>query len=153
MNIRLAKSDDLKIIQDLNHELFILDNEHFEDLNVGWSYSEEAEGYFRNLIEGVSGACWVAEAGNEIVGYLAGSFREQGGVYKGMRAELDNMFIKESFRRQMVGSSLVDSFMRWCVSHNVEYVFVTAYSPNTRALAFYAKNKFESYSETLCKKL
>lgn len=49
--IRLAKSEDLKHVQDLNHQLFLSDVQHFDDLNTNWPY-EEGEKYFRDRIAG-----------------------------------------------------------------------------------------------------
>lgn len=153
MIIRKAQENELKIVQDLNHELFIYDSKHFDDLNLHWPYEAEGENYFRGVISGDLGICYVAEVDGEIIGYLAGRVLPESQIYTGRRAELDNMFVKESYRGRQVGGALVDNFFVWCKDNKVTYVMVNAYSPNTKAIEFYKRKGFEMYSKTLWKKL
>lgn len=153
VTIRLARSGELEIIQDLNHALFVSDNRHFGELNLNWPYEEQGEVYFKSMISHEAGVCYVAEVSSEVVGYLAGRIRSESKVYPGKRAELDNMFVKEEYRSQGVGGQLVDKFFVWCKGKKADYIFVNAYSPNTQALAFYDKQGFEDYSINLWKKL
>ncbi len=153
VKVRLAKTSELKVVQDLNHELFISDNRHFGELSLNWPYEEQGKTYFQSMISGEAGVCYVAEIAGEIVGYLAGRMRSGSKVYPGKRAELDNMFIMEEYRSQGVGKQLVEEFFKWCKGRGAEYVMVNAYSPNTRALAFYEKQGFENYSVNLWKKI
>lgn len=147
--LRLAREDELKVVQDLNHKLFVHDNKHFNDLNLRWPYEEEGSDYFKNKINGTKGVCFVAEVDGQAVGYLAGRIFDAGGAYLSKRAELDNMFVEEEHRSTGVGSALVNKFKEWCKDKGIEKMFVSAFSPNTRALAFYRKNDFSDYSINL----
>lgn len=147
--IRLARPEELKIVQDLNHELFISDNEHLHDLNVDWPYEPDGEAYFTSLIAGERGVVYVAEQGTAIVGYVAGAVQKPHSGYTGRRAELENMFVSPERRSMGIGAKLVEAFYAWCRQQSVDYVMVTAFSPNTRAIAFYKKQGFEPYSTTL----
>lgn len=44
--IRPAIIDDLKAVQDLNHELFVFDIKSDPLLNINWPYETEGESYF-----------------------------------------------------------------------------------------------------------
>lgn len=147
--IRLAREDELKVVQDLNYKLFVSDNRHFHDLNLRWPYEEKGTEYFKHKIDGTKGVCFVAEKSGKVIGYLAGSTFDAGSAYLAKRAELDNMFVEEEFRSSGIGATLVEEFKNWCKQNQVEKIFVNAFSPNTRAIAFYKKTGFEEYSLTL----
>ena len=85
--VRLAREDELKVVQDLNHALFIHDNAHFGDLNLNWPYQKEGEIYFTNKINGSDGVCFVAEVAGKVVGYLAGRTFDAGTEYLAKRGE------------------------------------------------------------------
>ncbi len=147
--IRQAKPDDLKAVQDLNHQLFISDNRHFNDLNLQWPYEEEGEKFFRTRISGESGVCFVAELDGRVLGYLAGCIRSKSSVYKGVLAELDNMFVEEIHRSQGIGGSLIDTFVDWARQKGAQKMIVDAYSPNVGAIKLYTRKGFEPYSLNL----
>jgi GNAT superfamily N-acetyltransferase len=150
MEIRRASLQDLRALQDLNFNLFLSDNVHFGDLNVNWPYEKDGEAYFRSLADGTYGVCFVAEAEGEVVGYLAGVKQRQHSAYKGVRAELENMCVSDSHRSQGVGAKLVEALKTWCRDEgDVDYLDVTAFSPNTRAIEFYQKQGFVHYSDNL----
>jgi GNAT superfamily N-acetyltransferase len=88
-----------------------------------------------------------------IVGYLAGRMQKQHAAYTGRRSELENMFVKDDYRSSGVGAKLVDAFFEWSRKQGTRYAMVNAFSPNTRAIAFYEKQSFEPYSTTLWKDL
>lgn len=151
--VRLAKPGDLQQVQKLNHDLFLSDSRHFDDLNTNWPY-EEGEQYFRDRIAGKGGACFVAEAKGEIIGYvMVGWSHLNFSAYKGKRAELENICVKEGNRSQGIGAKLVEALYDWCKQNGATHVMVDAYAPNLRAVAFYKSQGFEPYSEVLWHKL
>lgn len=154
MVIRRARPEDLRHVQELNHELFLSDNSHYNDLNVEWPFSEEGEEYFRRRIEGDNGVCAVAEQNGRLIGYLAGGWSHLNfSAYTGKRAELENMCVSEGSRGKGVGEQLAKVFYDWCKSNGANYVMVDAFSPNIRAIKFYERVGFTSYSSVLRKEL
>ena len=151
--IRPARPGELKIVQDLNHELFLSDQRHFGDLNLDWPYQEDGEEYFTQLVNGESGVCYVAEVEGKVIGYAAGGIMYKHSAYNGKRAELENMFVKAEYRSQGIGGKLVDAFFAWAKSQQADMAVVNAFSPNTQAIAFYEHAGFEPYSVYLMKKL
>lgn len=103
----------------------------------------------QSMIDGSKGVCFVAEVEGKVAGYLAGRTFSAGSAYLGSRAELDNMYVEEAFRSSGVGAALVGEFKNWCKQKGVTKMFVSAFSPNTRAIAFYQKNNFKEYSVNL----
>ncbi|MCA9325364.1 GNAT family N-acetyltransferase [Candidatus Saccharibacteria bacterium] len=153
VTVRLARPEELSKVQDLNHELFLSDNRHLADLNTNWPYQEVGKEYFRQMIAGEIGVCFVAEIEGKLVGYLAGCIQRSDTVYRGKRAEVENMFVDEAQRSRGVGSKLIEAFYDWCRQYDVNYVMVTAFTNNDRALSFYQKQGFSDYSTTLWHKL
>jgi len=153
VTIRLAKPEELKQIQDLNHELFLSDDRHFEDLNTDWPY-KEGQDYFRKRIAGTDGVCFVAEQKGLIVGYVASGWSHLNfSAYKGKRAELENICVAEKSRSRGIGAQLVQALYVWCKQNGASHIMVDVYSPNIQAYKFYEKQGFEPYSNTLWHRL
>lgn len=149
VTVRLAKSEELEQVQKLNHQLFLSDARHFDDLNTNWPY-EEGEKYFRDRIAGKGGVCLVAEKDERIVGYVMGGWSHLNfSAYKGKRAELENICVAESERSQGVGAQLVAALLEWCRQNGATHVMVDAYAPNLRAIEFYKAQGFDPYSTVL----
>jgi len=96
LTIRNATIDDLKTIQNLNNELCKYETKnHFDSYIEDWSLGDVSREYFEYMIK--EEFVVIAEIDNHVIGYLAGSTHkdETYSYYKGITAELDNMFIKE----------------------------------------------------------
>ncbi len=139
--IRKANIDELKIVQDLNYELFLFDQKYDDALKMDWPH-KEGEEYFKEKILSEDSLCLVAELDGQVIGYLAAGLAEPYSYRLLKRAELDNMFIKEEFRNQGVGSMLIEEFINWATKIGVDRVFVSAYFFDDHSVSFYKKNKF-----------
>ena len=74
--IRKAKINDLRVIQQLNHELFILEKENYDSTLIeNWPLTDKGSEYFTDMIN--NHYVVVAVLNDEIVGYLAGSINEK----------------------------------------------------------------------------
>ena len=143
ITVRKAKPEDLKSIQDLNHQLFLFDHDRDPQLNTQWPYEREGKDYFSKMIAGEIGVCFVAESDNKVIGYLAGSIKTEVTSYRPIRrTELENMFVVKELRGQGVGTILAKEFIGWSKKQGVEHVFVSAYAGNKDAIKFYEKAGF-----------
>jgi len=154
MLIRTATSEDLYDIIQLNTALFHEDGGQLNiGVNTAWA-SQEGEEYFANYLKKKDAVVFVAQSGDEqIVGYLAGFVKPDATWRPVKSAELDSMFVLKEYRSQGVGTMLVDEFKKWLIPFKVTHVAVTAFTQNERALAFYKKQGFEDFSQTLEMKL
>lgn len=149
--IRRAKEDELKIIQGLNHQLFLHDDQFANQfLNMDWSFEKGGENYFRKRISGEEGVCLVAEVNGKIVGYLAGGIMRPYS-YRTVKkmSELENMLVKEEFRGQKIGEKLFEEFANWSKSQDIERIKVSTASDNLRAIKFYEKVGFMPFAAEL----
>ena len=153
VTVRKAGTEDFDYVQALNHQLFLSDSKHFDDLNTDWPF-EEGERYFKDRLAGKGGACFVAEEDGEIIGYvMAGWSHLNFSAYKGKRAELENICVNEKYRSRGVGAKLVEMLLDWCMQNGATHVMVDAYAPNLKAIKFYKSQGFEPYSEVLWRKV
>lgn len=148
INIRKAKIEELKTVQDLNRDLFASDGPRDKYLNHNWPY-EDGRSYFSKRITDDNSICLVAEIDNEIVGYFAGAVMEVESWRPVKRTELENMFVKEEFRSKGVGAKLVNEFFNWSKTKEVQRSLVVAYVTNEKAIKFYQKMGFDPESVSL----
>lgn len=151
-SVRKATLNDLKSVQDLNHDLFLSDSKHLNDLNTNWPYEAEGENYFRKRVSGEGGVCFVAEIEDLVVGYVAGGWSHMNfSAYKGKRGELENILVKDEHHGSGVGAHLVAALTDWFKKQGAAYIMVDAYTKNENAIAFYQHEGFEPYSVVLWK--
>ena len=150
--IRKATMEDLQEILNLNDGL--LEHEKVYDVDSyvqDCSFSKANIEYFSDLIK--TQFVIVAILKEEIVGYLAGSIYQDDtySFYEGITGEIENMFVREKYRKLGVGTKLLNSFFDWCKRKNVKRCFVTALPDNKNAMEFYKNNGFENSTITMKK--
>lgn len=148
--IRKAKIEELKIIQKLNHQLFLLEEKFDPFLNMNWPFEKAGENFFKNRISGEKGVCFIAEFAGDIVGYLAGGLSDTY-PYRTVKkiVELENTLIKDEFRGQGIGEKLFKKFVDWSRSMGAERIKVKASANNSRAIKFYERIGFAPYTSEL----
>ena len=97
------------------------------------SWSRQA--YEKILQDPRHGCCYVAEADGLVVGFVC--FRVVGG-----EAELLNLAVLPSSRRQGVGSRLLDQTLREAASRGATRIFLEVRETNQPALKFYQRYSF-----------
>src|ERR1019366_3068235 len=138
VKIRKAEINDLKVIQNLNHKLFLWDYGCDQTLNTDWPYQEAGVNYFEKKISGELSVCFVAEQDGHIVGYLIGHVDKK--IDKAdtiLRCELENIYIDEAARSEGVGRLLVQELTKWCKEKGAQSMFVSVYYHNDNAVSFY----------------
>jgi ribosomal protein S18 acetylase RimI-like enzyme len=150
--VRPAKENELKVVQDLNHDLFISDFENDALLNLSWPY-KQGKKYFADHISGKTGVCFVAEVNGNIVGYVAGKIQKAELWTTARRAELENIFVKPTWRGKGVGRLLVEKMADWARKKEVNFLFLSVYAQNSKARSFYEKVGFGTVALTVERKL
>jgi ribosomal protein S18 acetylase RimI-like enzyme len=137
VGIRKAEVGDVAIVVELSGALFREDaGSRDPSTNVGWP-EEEGHEYFSDLIADENSICLLAEAGREVVGYLAGRM-EEGDALRPVRiAELESMYVRRDFRSGGIGGDLANEFFRRAKAGSGERLSVTAHAANERAINFY----------------
>lgn len=154
IKILKAQPHDLKEILRLSRCLF--ENEINKNLdphlNLEWIDSQEAEGFFLNLIKDES--IFLALLNDTVVGYLAGIIHKNKLPYNKLKfGEIFHLYLDEKTRGVGLGKRLMEAFKERCLQESIHHLKVTASAPNRRALSFYQNNGFNPYEITLLKKI
>lgn len=139
--IRESNFEDWKIIQELNHQVFQVDQDHDSDLNMDWPFSDEGVEYYKQVANGEIGKCFVACEEDQVIGYIALA-EKVFGYRKSKYLEIDNMGVDQKYRSQGIGKLLVEKAGEWAGNHGFARLFVSAYWENHGANNFYRKNGF-----------
>jgi ribosomal protein S18 acetylase RimI-like enzyme len=148
--VRKAIVSDLSILQQMSAEL--IDSDNFFDNNHllrEWSLGEDGKKYLLRRIRGKKGVCFVAEIQGDIVGYLTGGESSTQKWRPFPRAEIDNIYVKQAYRGNKIGSDLMDAFIHWAKLRGIEKVFLYTMADNQKAIRFYEKNQFFKFNLVL----
>jgi GNAT superfamily N-acetyltransferase len=149
MEIRIATKADVETVAELNRLLFREDagsRDPFIDIEAA---SGEATSYFEEFISGESTTVFLAEKGKTTVGYLGGRYSALSRLRPMSTAELEGMYVRESFRGQQAGSLLIEAFFGWAKKKGAGRARVSAYFNNESARRLYERFGFTSKSVTL----
>lgn len=141
MNIRPARKDDVKTIQNLNDEVFIDNSKYDPDLKSDWAQSNTGKAYFSNAINNPEAICLIAEENNVAIGYL---FAEPKDIdYRLSRyIEIENMGVSPKYRSAGIGSRLMAKCFEIAKTKGFQRAYVNVYFNNLKAVKFYEKNGF-----------
>ena len=100
----------------------------------------------------------VAEAGGEVIGFIAGSARISEGtavIPPGESyLEIHDLYISPGFRKQGVGSSLVSQLLTRAKQHGVAYALLYSAAEDIHGiLKFYEQHDFQTWYIQMFKKL
>ena len=155
ITIRKAKTEDLKVIQDLNNKLCAKENKEFDPtVNPHFATTESGERYFRKCLESDDRLVLVAEEDKQPVGYLAGGIEEVGNFRNILNmCEVDNMWVDEKYRSQGVGKQMMNAIEKWAKEKGIKRMRVIASSQNEKGIQFYKREGFNEYDLILEKDL
>src|SRR3989304_6432613 len=138
MAIRLAREDEVKVLQNLNDEVFVDNHKYDPDLKTDWAQSETGRKYFTEALNNPEAICLIVEEDNKPIGYLVAAPKDFG--YRLSKyIEIENMGVSPNFRSKGVGIQLVNKCLEIAKERDYQKVYVNAYFENTRAIAFYEK--------------
>lgn len=105
------------------------------------------ESSYHDLLNNEEAKCLVTEIEQELVGYLLG-FDYQTFYANGRVSRVEEVFVKEPYRKQGVGRALMKHFEDWCIERDSKLIALAT----RRASHFYEALGFEA-SATYFKKL
>jgi GNAT superfamily N-acetyltransferase len=140
--IRRGLPADLKLVQNLNHQLFKFEHDHQfypdDSFNLNWPYEETGSKYFTELLsESSASRVFIAQVDKQAIGYLAAAVTDLSYRLPSQVAQLENMFVVESSRRTGAGRALVTAFIDWAKTMAAGHLRVGAFASNHNALKFY----------------
>lgn len=148
MAIRFAHKDEVKILQDLNDEVFVDNAQYDSDLKLDWAQSDEGKKYFTRALENPQSICLIAEENNKPIGYLVAAPKHFGYRHSAC-IEIENMGVSPHTRSKGLGTQLIHECFKIAKERGYQKMYVNAYIKNIRAVDFYEKNGFQKIDVSL----
>ncbi len=142
INIRRARAADLPALVELGTELMRSDRRFDPLFKEDWYNSEPGKKYLMKKIRGGQHVCFIAETGDQLIGYATGSINKTETWRPVMHSELGNLYVQEAYRRHGVGHHLLAAVRQWSTQKGVQKMIVHVTSDNSDGLAFYEKSGF-----------
>ena len=105
--------------------------------------------YYENMIDIDANCLLYATISNEIVGYLYGFAITFDESYFVKQARLEAMFVDEQYQGNKIGEKLVDEFIKWAKSKDVERIELCVLNGNKQALSLYKKIGFKTTKQIM----
>ena len=139
-----ASKEDIPVIRKMMEDFYIFENLPFDGIS--------AETALTGLIENeTAGGVWLIRTENDIIGYLILTYGYSI-EYKGKDAFVDEIFIKEKYRRMGAGKLALEFAEKTCRSTGVKALHLEVEKKNTNAQAFYRKNGYCDHDRYLLTK-
>lgn len=91
---------------------------------------------------------------DEFVGYVTGKLDEPPPIYEdGPSCRIDELFVRESNRRQGVGHQLLDRVETWARTHDCPRTTLVVATTNTDAISFYGDHGYDTTEQHMLKPL
>ncbi len=135
ITIQKAENSNGKIIRQLNQALFEFEDQFTNTYNTNWSHSSAGNQYFQDRIK--NGIVFIATKNEKVVGYTCGSIAMLSYRSPSKTAELENMFVLDSYRNLGIGKELLMHFEKEARALNAQRIVVSALNENRDAVEFY----------------
>ena len=139
--IMRARKEEVKVLQDLNDELFQDNSKYDPDLKIDWAKSEEGKKYFTKILNNPKAICLIAKDNKKSIGYIAASPKKMSWRLS-KYLEIENMFVSPNYRCRGIGSKLISECLTIAKKKGYQKAYVASYYSNKRATAFYKKSGF-----------
>lgn len=139
VKFRLANINDVRILQELNQEVFVDNHQYDPDLIMDWALSEKGKQYFSNLVQDKQAYFCLAEVNNKPIGYIVGR-EKKFGYRKSRYFEIENMGVVPGFRSKGIGTLLIKQAKIWAKEQGYQKIFVNSYFNNRKAIEFYKRS-------------
>lgn len=141
INIRTARKDEVKDLQDLDGEIFIDSQKYDNDFDMNWAQSTKGETYFTDLLNNPKACCLVAEEDGRKVGYIAAGPKSIS-YRRSKYIEIENIGVIPEYRSKGIGALLMEKCLKWAKSKGFQKAYVNAYFHDVKAIEFYKRNSF-----------
>ncbi len=151
--LRKAETYDWKEIKELNRKLIAYEIKSFDNsLNIKWI--DGTDKYFQKVTDNDNYLTLVYEENGKIIGYLIASCSELPAYrQKGLKVEIEHIFIEEEYQTRRIGSEMFKEAEKWAKDKGATVLSVATSALNFPAVSFYKKHGFSEYILTLEKNL
>ncbi|MBN2122456.1 GNAT family N-acetyltransferase [Candidatus Micrarchaeota archaeon] len=115
MKIRKAKKADLENLAELSHELFKNQIKNCSvDFRLKKNFRSIQKKEFLEKLRDKTCVFFVAEVGKELAGFVLGHTERESGVFENrLKGNVDQFYVRESFRGKGIGKKLFAQIKEW----------------------------------------
>ena len=148
VTLRKSKSEDWKIIQQLNAEVYENSIKFDPYIIPNDPFTKESEVDYQQSVSDPTKFCMIAEIAGKPVGYLFGG--EHNYSYRSnRRGEIFHMGISPLYRSHGIGTILIAKFKKWCSEQKLTHIGVNTYFNDLKGRNFYEKQGLKPIDVTL----
>ncbi|MGC1395996.1 MAG: GNAT family N-acetyltransferase [Coleofasciculaceae cyanobacterium] len=141
---KIAESTDLEILLKLIKEFCEADNHPFEESSIRVALT--------NLLQDKSlGRVWLIQQAKQTIGYIVLTFGYSL-EYRGRDAFVDELYIRESYRRQGIGTKSLQFIESVCPELKIQVLHLEVEKENMAAQGLYRKIGFKNQERYLMTK-
>ena len=112
------------------------------------------DNWYSSFIDKDDSQLFIAVNDNEIVGYIyVKIITTSDSSDISTEASISGIYVKENFRKQGIGTKLINEAKKWCINKGVSYLKLNVLEGNRIALNLYKKLGFNDFSRVLRNKL
>lgn len=140
---KIANHSDTETLVELIQEFYEVEHLPFDDNTI--------RALEKILNDEALGRVWLLQDGNDLIGYIVLTFGYSL-EFRGRDAFIDELYIRESYRRQGIGTNALQFVEDVCPSLGVEALHLEVDRKNTAAQSLYRKVGFADHDRYLMTK-
>ena len=156
VRVRKATDADYEALCELFDEVDALHRDYLPDIFQKPEGPVRQRDYYRELIGDEDVGLFVAEAGENIIGFVHAAVRDAPAipVFVPRRyAIVDSIAVKSGFRNRGIGQRLMSVVHEWAIAKDATSIELNVYEFNETAIAFYHRLGYETLSRRMRKSL
>ena len=156
INVRKATADDYNSLCELFDEVDTLHRDNLPHIFQKPGGAAREQDYYSGLIADENVALFVAEVGENLVGFVHVIVRDAPAmpVFVPRRyAVVDSIVVKSEIRNSGIGRILMDKMQEWAIAKGATSIELNVYEFNTTAISFYERLGYQTFSRKMNKDL
>ena len=156
ISVRKATANDYSSLCELFDEVDALHRDNLPHIFQKPSGAAREQDYYSGLLADENVALLVAEAGEELVGFVHAIVRDAPTfpVFVPRRyAIVDSIVVKSGFKSHGIGRILMDKMQAWAIAKGATSIELNVYEFNKTAISFYKRLGYQTFSRKMSKDL
>lgn len=156
ISVRKATTDDYDALCVLSDEIDALHRDHLPHIFQKPNGAAREYDYYSELIADENVALFVAEAGENLVGFVHAILRDTPAfpVFVPRHyAIVESIVVKARFQNHGIGRMLMDNMQEWAIAKGATSIELNVYEFNENAIFFYERLGYQTISRKMSKEL
>ena len=156
ISVRKATADDYNSLCELFDEGDALHRDYLPHIFQTPGGAAREKDYYLGLIADEDVALLVAEAGENLVGFVHAIVRDSPALpilVPRRYAIVDGIVVRSGFQNQGIGRILMDKMQEWAIAKSATSIELNVYEFNSAAISFYERLGYQALSRKMRKEL